>query len=142
VPKANVLGAIGQGYKVAIETLNEGRIGIGAQMTGLAQGALDHALSYARERKQFGKPIAEFQGVQFQLAEMATEIEAARLLVYNARACGTPVSRSSPKERCGEVLRLPKWPSGWLRAQSRYSAASALPRLSGRKTVSGRQDQP
>jgi len=93
VPKANILGALGQGYKVAIETLNEGRIGIGAQMTGLAQGALDHALAYARERKQFGKPIAEFQGVQFQLAEMATEIEAARLLVYNAarlRDAGLP----------------------------------------------------
>ena len=93
VPRANILGAIGQGYKVAIETLNEGRIGIGAQMTGLAQGALDHALAYARERKQFGKPIAEFQGVQFQLAEMATEIEAARLLVYNAarlRDAGLP----------------------------------------------------
>jgi alkylation response protein AidB-like acyl-CoA dehydrogenase len=93
VPKANILGTLGQGYKVAIETLNEGRIGIGAQMTGLAQGALDHALAYARERKQFGKPIAEFQGVQFQLAEMATEIEAARLLVYNAarlRDAGLP----------------------------------------------------
>ena len=93
VPKANILGALGQGYRVAIETLNEGRIGIGAQMTGLAQGALDHALGYARERKQFGKPIAEFQGVQFQLAEMATEIEAARLLVYNAarlRDAGLP----------------------------------------------------
>jgi alkylation response protein AidB-like acyl-CoA dehydrogenase len=93
VPKANILGALGQGYKVAIETLNEGRIGIGAQMTGLAQGALDHALAYARERKQFGKPIGEFQGVQFQLAEMATEIEAARLLVYNAarlRDAGLP----------------------------------------------------
>jgi len=93
VPKANILGALGQGYRVAIETLNEGRIGIGAQMTGLAQGALDHALAYARERKQFGKPIAQFQGVQFQLAEMATEIEAARLLVYNAarlRDAGLP----------------------------------------------------
>jgi alkylation response protein AidB-like acyl-CoA dehydrogenase len=93
VPKANILGVVGQGYKVAIETLNEGRIGIGAQMTGLAQGALDHAVGYARERKQFGKPIAEFQGVQFQLAEMATEIEAARLLVYNAarlRDAGLP----------------------------------------------------
>ena len=93
VPKTNILGTLGQGYKVAIETLNEGRIGIGAQMTGLAQGALDHALGYARERKQFGKPIAEFQGVQFQLAEMATEIEGARLLVYNAarlRDAGLP----------------------------------------------------
>ena len=79
-----VLGEIGKGYKVAIETLNEGRIGIGAQMLGLAQGALDHAVAYARQRKQFGKAIGEFQGVQFTLAECAVEIEAARLLVYNA----------------------------------------------------------
>src|SRR5499433_2063694 len=93
VPKANVIGNVGQGYKVAIETLNEGRIGIGAQMTGLAQGALDHALAYARERKQFGKPIAEFQGVQFDLAEMAVQVGAARLMVYNAarlRDAGLP----------------------------------------------------
>lgn len=79
-----VLGPVGKGYKIAIETLNEGRIGIGAQMVGLAAGALSHALAYARERKQFGKPISDFQGVQFALAEMATEVEAARLLVYNA----------------------------------------------------------
>ena len=84
VPKQNVLGEVGKGYKVAIETLNEGRIGIGAQMVGLAQAALAHALSYAKERKQFGRPIAEFQGLQFDLARMATEVEAARLLVYNA----------------------------------------------------------
>ncbi len=84
VPRENVLGEVGEGYKIAIETLNEGRIGIGAQMVGLAQGALEAALSYARERKQFGQPIAQFQGVHFPLAEMATEIEAARLLVYNA----------------------------------------------------------
>ena len=84
VPKANVLGALGQGYKIAIETLNEGRIGIGAQMAGLAAGALEYGLGYAKERQQFGKPIAEFQAVQFLLAELATEIEAARLLVYNA----------------------------------------------------------
>jgi alkylation response protein AidB-like acyl-CoA dehydrogenase len=84
VPAANVLGEVGKGYKIAIETLNEGRIAIGAQMTGLAQGALDHALSYARERRQFGKPIADFQGVQFALAEMAMQVEASRLLVYNA----------------------------------------------------------
>jgi alkylation response protein AidB-like acyl-CoA dehydrogenase len=84
VPKENVLGEAGKGYKVAIETLNEGRIGIGAQMIGLAQGALDHAVAYTRERKQFGKPIAEFQAVQHQLARAATDIEAARLLVYNA----------------------------------------------------------
>jgi len=84
VPRANVLGEVGKGYKVAIETLNEGRIGIGAQMIGLAQGALDHAIAYVRERKQFGKAIGEFQAVQHQIARAATEIEAARLLVYNA----------------------------------------------------------
>jgi short-chain 2-methylacyl-CoA dehydrogenase len=84
VGRANVVGEIGKGYKVAIETLNEGRIGIGAQMLGLAAGALDHAVKYTKERKQFGKPIAEFQGVQFQIARAATEVEAARLLVYNA----------------------------------------------------------
>jgi alkylation response protein AidB-like acyl-CoA dehydrogenase len=80
VPKANVVGAAGQGYKIAIETLNEGRIGIGAQMVGVAQGALEDALAYCAERKQFGKAIGEFQSVQFELARMATEIEAARLL--------------------------------------------------------------
>jgi alkylation response protein AidB-like acyl-CoA dehydrogenase len=79
-----VLGEVGKGYKVAIETLNEGRIGIGAQMLGLAQGALDHTVRYVQEREQFGRAIGSFQGVQFQLAEMATQIEAARLLVYNA----------------------------------------------------------
>jgi alkylation response protein AidB-like acyl-CoA dehydrogenase len=84
VPKANVLGDVGKGYKVAIETLNEGRIGIGAQMLGLAAGALEHAVKYTKERQQFGKSIAEFQGVQFQLARAATDVEAARLLVYNA----------------------------------------------------------
>jgi len=84
VPAANLLGEEGKGYKIAIETLNEGRIGIGAQMLGLAEGAWAHAANYAKERKQFGKPIAEFQAVQFALAEMATEIEAAKLLVYNA----------------------------------------------------------
>jgi butyryl-CoA dehydrogenase/short/branched chain acyl-CoA dehydrogenase len=84
VPAANILGEPGKGYKIAIETLNEGRIGIGAQMLGLAQGAWNCAAKYAQERKQFGKPIAEFQAVQFSLAEMATDIEATRLLVYNA----------------------------------------------------------
>jgi short-chain 2-methylacyl-CoA dehydrogenase len=84
LPQANVLGEVGKGYKVAIETLNEGRIGIGAQMLGVARGALEHAIAYAKERKQFGKPIAEFQAIQFQLARLATEVEAARLMVYNA----------------------------------------------------------
>jgi len=84
VPDRNVLGPVGQGYKIAIETLNEGRIGIGAQMIGVARGALEAATGYVKERRQFGKAIAEFQGVQFQLAQMATDLEAARLMVYNA----------------------------------------------------------
>ncbi len=84
VGAGDVLGEVGKGYKIAIETLNEGRIGIGAQMVGLAQGALDHTVRYVKEREQFGRPVADFQGVQFQLAEMRTELEAARLLVYNA----------------------------------------------------------
>jgi alkylation response protein AidB-like acyl-CoA dehydrogenase len=93
VPGQNVLGDVGKGYKVAIETLNEGRIGIGAQMDGLAQGALDHAIAYIKERKQFGQPISEFQAVQHQVARAATDLEAARLLVYNAarlRDAGQP----------------------------------------------------
>jgi len=93
VPRGNVIGEVGKGYKIAIETLNEGRIGIGAQMIGLARGALEHATAYAKERKQFGKAIGEFQGVQFELARMATDVEAARLLVYNAarlRDAGMP----------------------------------------------------
>jgi alkylation response protein AidB-like acyl-CoA dehydrogenase len=93
VPKTSVLGEPGKGYKVAIETLNEGRIGIGAQMLGIAQAALDHAVRYTKERRQFGKSIADFQAVQHQLARAATELEAARLLVYNAarlRDAGRP----------------------------------------------------
>ncbi|KAF0250055.1 MAG: short/branched chain acyl-CoA dehydrogenase, partial [bacterium] len=84
VPKENVLGEVGKGYKVAIETLNEGRIGIGAQMIGLARGALEYGVAYSKERVQFGKPISDFQAIQFQIAEMATELEAAKLMVYNA----------------------------------------------------------
>ena len=84
VPKENVLGEVGKGYKIAIETLNEGRIGIGAQMLGIAQGAYNETLKYIKSREQFGKSISEFQGVQFQLAEMRTQLEAIRLLVYNA----------------------------------------------------------
>ncbi len=93
VPSTNVLGDVGKGYKVAIETLNEGRIGIGAQMLGLARGALDHAIAYTRERRQFGKPISEFQAVQHQLARAAVDVEAAKLAVYNAarlRDAGAP----------------------------------------------------
>ncbi len=93
VPKENVLGEVGKGYKIAIETLNEGRIAIGSQMIGLARGSLDHAVRYAKQRKQFGQAISTFQAVQFDLAKMATELEAARLLVYNAarlRDAGLP----------------------------------------------------
>ncbi len=93
LPESAVLGQTGKGYKIAIETLNEGRIGIGAQMLGLARGAMEHAIAYSRQRKQFGRPISEFQGVQFEIAEMATQVEAARLLVYNAarlRDAGEP----------------------------------------------------
>ncbi len=93
VPKSQILGEVGKGYKVAIETLNEGRIGIGAQMLGLAQGALDHTIAYVKERKQFGKAIGEFQGVQFQVARMAMDVETTRLLVYNSarlRDAGLP----------------------------------------------------
>jgi alkylation response protein AidB-like acyl-CoA dehydrogenase len=98
VPAANLLGEPGKGYKIAIESLNEGRIGIGAQMLGLAEGTWGHAARYAKERRQFGRPIAEFQAVQFTLAEMATEIEAARLMVYNAarmKDAGQPFVREA-----------------------------------------------
>lgn len=98
VPKDNVLGPVGQGYKIAMGTLNEGRIGIGAQMVGVARGALEAATRYTKEREQFGKPIAEFQAVQFQLAQMDTELEAARLMVYNAartKDAGRPFLREA-----------------------------------------------
>ncbi|HEX6925673.1 MAG TPA: acyl-CoA dehydrogenase [Longimicrobiaceae bacterium] len=98
VPRENVLGEVGKGYRTAIETLNEGRIGIGAQMIGLSAGALEATLRYVREREQFGKPIAEFQAVQFQLAQLATELEAARLMVYNAarlKDAGLPFLREA-----------------------------------------------
>lgn len=87
VPKDNILGEVGKGYKIAIETLNEGRIGIGAQMVGITQGAYEATKKYIQGREQFGKPIAQFQGVQFQLAEMRVQLEAARLMVYNAARC-------------------------------------------------------
>ena len=98
VPKENVLGEPGKGYKIAIETLNEGRIGIGAQMLGVARGALEHAIAYTKERKQFGQRISEFQGVQFQIAQAATDLEAARLMVYNAarlKDAGRPFLREA-----------------------------------------------
>ena len=108
VPRSQVVAEVGQGYKVAIETLNEGRIGIGAQMAGLAQGAFECALGYARERSQFGRAIADFQAIQFELAELATEIEAARLMVYNTarlKESGQPFAHSAAMTKffCSQV---------------------------------------
>src|SRR5213080_4486549 len=108
VPKGNVLGEVGKGYKIAIETLNEGRIGIGAQMVGVARGAWEYAAKYAQERKQFGKAISDFQGIQFQIAQMATEIEAARLMVYNAarmKDAGVPFVKEAAMTKlfCSQV---------------------------------------
>ena len=108
VPKENVVGEVGKGYKIAIETLNEGRIGIGAQMMGVAQGAWEYAARYAQERKQFGKSLSEFQGIQFQIAQMATEIEAARLMVYNAarlKDAGVPFVKEAAMTKlfCSQV---------------------------------------
>ena len=141
VPRANVLGDVGRGYKVAIETLNEGRIGIGAQMVGLAQGALNHALAYTKERKQFGKAIADFQGVQFQLARAATELEAARLLVYNAarmRDAGEPFLTSrrhvqAVRRRHGRARQLARRAAlRRLRIREGLSSGEAVPRREDR----------
>jgi short/branched chain acyl-CoA dehydrogenase len=108
VPKANLLGEVGKGYRVAMETLNEGRVGIAAQMVGVASGALEHALRYAQERRQFGKAIAEFQAVRFQLARLATEVEAARLMTYNAarlKDAGKPFAKEAAMTKyfCSQV---------------------------------------
>ena len=127
VSRANVLGEVGRGYKVAIETLNEGRIGIGAQMIGLAQGALDHAIAYTKERKQFGKAIADFQGVQFQLARAATELRRRGCSSTTPRACATAASRSSRPRRCASCSR-PTPPSTSRRSRFSCSAATATSR--------------
>jgi len=115
VPEENVLGPVGQGYKIAIETLNEGRIGIGAQMIGVAQGALNAAIEYVKERKQFGKSLSEMQAIQFQVAQAATELEAARLMVYNAtrlKDAGHDIAREGAMAKlyasqvCGRVTSI------------------------------------
>jgi alkylation response protein AidB-like acyl-CoA dehydrogenase len=138
VPKANILGEVGKGYRVAIETLNQGRIGIGAQMTGLAAGALDHAIAYAQQRKQFGKPISEFQGVQFELAEMAVDVEASRLLVYNAarlKDAGKPyvTEAAMAKYFASQVAPEPSkcWEALDLRKIIRLKNSTATPRSAG-----------
>jgi butyryl-CoA dehydrogenase/short/branched chain acyl-CoA dehydrogenase len=119
VPESQVLGAVGQGYKVAMETLNEGRIGIGAQMLGLAEGAWGHAVKHAKERKQFGKALVEFQAMQFQLAEMATDIEAAKLLVYNAARL-----RNSMNDAAGREFRKQAAMAKYFTSQVAERAAS------------------
>ena len=148
VPKENVLGEPGKGYKIAIETLNEGRIGIGAQMVGLAQGAFEHAVRYSQERQQFGKPIAEFQGVQFELAEMATQIEAARLLDLQR---GAPARRRAALRqgvRDGEAVRLARGRARGLqgdrgprrvRLHPRVPDREVLPRPEGGPDLRGHQ---
>ena len=141
VPAANILGEIGKGYKIAIETLNEGRIGIAAQLLGLATGAWGHAAKYTQERRQFGKPIAEFQAVQFALAEMATDIEASRLMVYNTarrKLAGLVLPKRS---RHDQVLRLPGSRARRQqvrRAPRRLRLRQRLPR---RKALPRRQDR-
>ena len=142
VPRANVLGDVGKGYKVAIETLNEGRIGIGAQMVGLAQGALDHAMHYVKERKQFGKAIAEFQAVQFQIARAATELEAARLMVYNAarlRDAGEPFLKRSRDVQAVLVRGGRARDVAGGESLRRVRIREGLPR---REAVSRREDRP
>ena len=140
VPKENVLGEVGKGYKIAIETLNEGRIGIGAQMLGVARGAWECAAKYAQERKQFGKTIAEFQGIQFQIAQMATEIEAARLMVYNAarmKDAGMPLRERS---RHDQALHLA---GGGARDVARHRSLRRIrlhQRLSSRKILARFED--
>ena len=127
VPEAQVLGEVGKGYKIAIETLNEGRIGIGAQMLGLAEGAWGHAVNHAKDRKQFGKALVEFQAMQFQLAEMATEMEAARLMVYNAaRLKDRSGARISQRGGDGEVFCVAAWRSGWRAWQWRCLGGSGF----------------
>ena len=141
VPRSQVVAEIGQGYKVAIETLNEGRIGIGAQMAGLAQGAFECALVYARERSQFGRAIADFQAIQFELAELATEIEAARLMVYNTarlKESGQPFAHSAAMTKffCSQVGER-----GRLARAGDFRRCGFYQRLSRREVLPGRQDR-
>jgi alkylation response protein AidB-like acyl-CoA dehydrogenase len=130
VPKENVLGEVGKGYKIAIETLNEGRIGIGAQMVGLAQGAFEHGLAYTKERKQFGHTISEFQGVQFQIAELAVELEAARLMVYNAarlKDAGQPFIKQAAMAKLYSSLAAEKIASKALELYGGYGYVKDYP---------------
>jgi butyryl-CoA dehydrogenase/short/branched chain acyl-CoA dehydrogenase len=130
VPKENVLGEIGKGYKVAIETLNEGRIGIGAQMVGLSQGALEYGIGYSKERKQFGKQIADFQGIQFQIADMATHLESARLMVYNAarlKDAGRPFVKEAAMAKLFSSMAAEKITSGVVELYGGYGYTKDYP---------------
>ena len=141
VPDENVLGPVGQGYKIAIETLNEGRIGIGAQMIGVARGALEAATAYVKERRQFGKAIAEFQGVQFQLAQMATDLEAARLMVYNAarlKDAGQPFAQQAAMAKLFSSQVADRITSSCLEL---FGGLRVLEGVSGGEVLSRRQDR-
>ena len=141
VPASNVLGPVGQGYKIAIETLNEGRIGIGAQMIGVAGGALAAATTYIKERKQFGKPLADFQGVQFQIAQAATELEAARLMVYNAarlKDAGHDIVREGAMAKLFASQVCERVTSVCLELFGGYGYTTDYP---GREVLSRRQDR-
>ena len=135
VPRENVLGEVGKGYKVSIETLNEGRIGIGAQMVGLASGALESGIQYAKEREQFGQPIARFQAIQFQIAELATQLEAARLLCITPRGSRMPAFRSS-KRRPWQSISVRKLPRKSPRRWWRSSEATAIRRTTQPRNIS------
>ena len=141
VPSAQVLGEPGKGYKIAIETLNEGRIGIGAQMLGLAEGAWGHAAKWAKERKQFGKTLVEFQAMQFQLAEMATEIEAARLMVYNAARLKDAKHRVPQRGGDVQVHRFASRRAGGEPSGGGFWWFGFCKGLSSGKTLSGREDR-
>ena len=141
VPDENVLGPVGQGYKIAIETLNEGRIGIGAQMIGVATGALEAATAYVKERKQFGKAIAEFQGVQFQLAQMATDLEAARLMVYNTarlKDAGQPFQQQAAMAKLFSSQVADRTTSNCLELFGGYGYSKEYP---AEKYLPGREDR-
>ncbi len=142
VSRDNILGQEGQGYKVAMETLNQGRIGIGAQLVGLAAGALDHSVRYSKDRRQFGRPISDFQGVQFELAEMAVEVEAARLLVYNAarlKDSGRPYVMEAAMAKYFASQIAERTAS---RAVEVFGGGRVHERFAGREAVSGCQDRP
>ena len=141
-PRRTCSATPGKGYKVAIETLNEGRIGIGAQMVGIAQGALDARVGYMKERRQFGKAVAEFQGVQFQLARAATDVEAARLMVYNAARLRDAGRVFPQRSRDGKLFASEVAERVDLAGRELYGGYGFVEGLPGRKVLPRRQDRP